>query len=192
MFGLAAGVYVIVGGFIVVALLRGRRTTDGKPSRIRDSTFIWWGGIIVPVVILAVLAVETVNATGDLRQPEASPVRIEVVGKRWWWDIRYPDDGVVTANEVHIPTGRPIEIGVDSDNVIHSFWVPQLGGKLDMIPGQHNVLRLKANTPGTYHGQCAEYCGLEHGRMDFFVIADRPDVYARWVARYRQAPSPPE
>ena len=192
MFALAAGVYVIVAGFILFAVVRGRRSEGGKPSRVSDNTFIWWGGIIVPVVILAVLAVETVSAVSDVRKPEASPLRIEVVGKRWWWDVRYPDDGVVTANEIHIPVGRPIEIGLDSDNVIHSFWVPQLAGKLDMIPGQHNILRLKADAPGTYRGQCAEYCGLEHGRMVFLVIADPPDVFARWVARYQRTPAPPE
>ncbi|MDQ1396737.1 MAG: cytochrome c oxidase subunit [Acidimicrobiaceae bacterium] len=192
MFVLAAGVYVIVAGFIIFAVVRGRRSESGKPSRVSDNTFIWWGGIIVPVAILAVLAVETVSAVSAVRKPESSPLRVEVVGKRWWWDVRYPDDGVVTANEIHVPTGRQIEIGLDSDNVIHSFWVPQLAGKLDLIPGQHNILRLTADTPGTYRGQCAEYCGLEHGRMVFLVIADPPDVFARWVTRNQRTPSPPE
>ncbi len=189
MFGLAAAVYAVVGGFIVFAILRGRRSEAGKPSRISDSNFIWWGGIIVPVVILMVLAVETVGATEALRKPDTGALKVEVVGKRWWWQVSYPDQGINTANEIHVPAGQPIEIGLDSDNVIHSFWVPQLAGKVDMIPGQHNVLRFTATTPGTYKGACAEYCGLEHGLMRFLVVVDPPDVFGRWVTRNQLTPA---
>jgi len=197
MFSLAAGVYVVVGGFIVFATLRGRRSPEGRPSKISDSTFIWWGGIIVPVLILAVLAAATVSVTRTVRKADPRALRVEVVGKRWWWEVRYPDSGpthqdVVTANEIHIPVGRPVEIGVDSDNVLHSFWVPELAGKLDMVPGQHNILRLRADRPGTYRGQCAEFCGLEHGRMAFEIVADQPQDFDRWMARYQRTPSPPE
>ena len=189
MFGLAAGVYAIVGGFIVFAVVRGRRTEGGKPSRISDSAFVWWGGIIVPVIILMVLAVETVSATAALRKPDSRALKVEVVGKRWWWQVTYPGQGITTANEIHIPAGQPVEIGLDSDNVIHSFWVPQLAGKVDMIPGQHNVLRFTAGTPGTYKGACAEFCGLEHGLMRFVVIVDPPDGFGRWVARNQLTPA---
>ena len=183
MFALAAAVYVVVGGLIVIASLRGRRTREGRPSRISDSRFIWVGGILVPTAILAVLAVETVHAAGELRRPERAPLRIEVVGKQWWWAVSYPDQNVTTANEIHVPVGRQVEIGLTTTDVIHSFWVPQLAGKLDNIPGQRNVLRFTAQRPGTYRGECAEYCGVQHARMDFVVIADRAGDFTRWMTR---------
>ncbi|MBV8304356.1 MAG: cytochrome c oxidase subunit II, partial [Acidimicrobiia bacterium] len=108
MCGLAAAVYIVVAGFILVAAFRGRRSERGKQSRVRDSTFIWVGGIIVPALILLVLGATTVHATDTLRRPENDPLRIEVVGKRWWWSVSYPDYGFTTANEVHVPVGRPL------------------------------------------------------------------------------------
>jgi cytochrome c oxidase subunit 2 len=113
MFGLAGAVYVVVAGFIVIAIVRGRRRRDdgAEPKREpKDDTFIWFGGIVAPVVILAVLAVVTIKTTQDLRQAEDGELRIEVTAKRWWWDVRYPDAGVATATEIHIPVGRPIDI----------------------------------------------------------------------------------
>lgn len=186
MFGMAAVVYVVVAGFIVVAIVRGRRRPDdsAKPAREpKDDTFIWFGGIVAPVVILAVLAVVTIRTTQDLRAVEQGELRIQVVAKRWWWDVRYPDAGVATANEIHIPAGRPIDIELTSDNVIHSFWVPELAGKVDTIPGQVNHLRLKADAAGTYRGACAEYCGIQHANMSYLVIADEPAEFDRWLTR---------
>jgi cytochrome c oxidase subunit 2 len=192
MFALAAGVYVIVAGFIIAGILRGRRTETGKDSRIRDSVFIWWGGIIIPVVILAILAVATVDATAQLRKPARNPLLIVVVGKRWWWDVSYPTMGIRTANEIHVPVGQPLEIKLPSDNVNHAFWVPQLAGKEDNIPGQDNVIRFTVNKPGRYRGECAQFCGVEHARMDFEMIAEPSDVFGRWAARNQLTPSPPD
>jgi cytochrome c oxidase subunit 2 len=192
MFALAAGVYVIVAGFIIAGILRGRRTETGKEGGISDGAFIWWGGIVIPVIILAILAVATVDATAQLRKPGRNPLEIVVVGKRWWWDVSYPTMGIHTANEIHVPVGQPLEIKLPSDNVNHSFWVPQLAGKEDNIPGQDNVIRFTVNKAGTYLGECAQFCGIEHARMDFQVIADPPDVFGRWAARYQLAPSPPD
>jgi cytochrome c oxidase subunit II len=191
MVGLAAAVYVVVAGFILVAAFRGRGTEGGRPSRIRDSAFIWVGGIIVPAVILLVLGAATVQASNNLRKPEQDPLKIEVVGKRWWWSVTYPDQGFATANEVHVPVGRPIELGLDSDNVIHSFWVPQVGGKLDLIPGQHNVWRFSVNKAGVYQGACAEFCGLQHARMRFLLVAQTPASFDTWALRREHAPPPP-
>jgi len=186
MFGLASAVYVAVGAFIVVAIVRGRRADkaapEGGPS---DDAFVWVGGIIVPVAILAVLAVVTVRTTDVLRRPTGGELRIDVVGKRWWWDVSYPGTGVRTANEIHIPVGRTVDVQLTSDNVIHSFWVPQLAGKMDTIPGQPNHLRFKASTAGTYRGECAEYCGIQHAHMSFLVIADPPGEFDRWLTRRR-------
>jgi cytochrome c oxidase subunit 2 len=183
MFTLAALVYVVVAAFIVIAIVRGRRGKAEKKKAPKDDTFVWLGGIVAPVIILAVLAVVTVNTTEALRNPEAGELRIAVVGKRWWWDVTYPDSGVRTANEIHIPVGQPVDIELTSDNVIHSFWVPQLAGKVDTIPGQTNHLRLTATSPGTYRGECAEYCGIEHAHMSFLVIADTPVDFDRWLTR---------
>jgi cytochrome c oxidase subunit 2 len=182
MFAMAAAVYVVVAGFIVVSIRRGRRAkaaTEGP----KDDTFIWFGGLVAPVVILAVLAVVTITTTQDLRTAKADELRIDVVAKRWWWDVRYPDAGVATASEIHIPVGRPIDIVLTSDNVVHSFWVPQLAGKVDTIPGQTNHLRLEASEAGTYRGECAEYCGIQHANMNYVVIAEEPADFDRWLAR---------
>ena len=191
MFALATAVYVIVAGFIVAASLRGRRTEEGRPSRITDDAFIWVGGIIVPALILAVLAVVTVRSVGRVRTREPGALRIEVVGKQWWWAVSYPDQGVVTANEVRVPVGRPIQVDLLSDNVIHSFWVPQLAGKVDTIPGQRNTLRFRVTEPGVYRGECAEYCGVQHARMAFQVIAEPSQEFDRWMTRRRQPQAEP-
>jgi cytochrome c oxidase subunit 2 len=132
-----------------------------------------------------------VNATAHLRKPERNELRVEVVGEQWWWRVTYPDQNIETANEIRLPVGRPIEIGLDSDNVIHSFWVPQLAGKVDTIPGQHNTLRFTITKAGTYRGQCAEYCGLQHANMALLVIALPADEFDRWALQHSQAPSGP-
>ena len=186
MFALAAAVYLVVAGFIVIAVVRGRRRsrdTSAPHRQPKDDTFIWFGGIVVPVVILAVLAVVTIRTTEDLRRPQRAELRIEVTAKRWWWDVRYPDAGVATSGEIHIPVGRPIDIELTSDNVIHSFWVPQLAGKVDTVPGQRNHLRLKATEAGTFRGACAEYCGLQHAHMSYLVVAEEPVAFERWLSR---------
>jgi cytochrome c oxidase subunit 2 len=187
MFGLAAAVYVIVAGFILVGAFRGRRTETGKPSRLTDDGLIWVGGLIVPTLILIVLAVVTVQSSTHLRVTQKGALRIEVVGKQWWWQVTYPDTGFETANEIHIPVGRQVIIGLDSDNVIHSFWVPPLAGKVDTIPGQHNQLVFTAEQPGVYIGHCAEYCGIQHANMNFAVIAQPEGL--RSVARATPEPA---
>ncbi|MDQ1383979.1 MAG: cytochrome c oxidase subunit [Actinomycetota bacterium] len=191
MFGLGAGVYAVVAFFIVWAIVRGRRA-DGGDGRVSDNMWIVWGGVVVPVLILGVLAVVTVQATTDLRKPEAGALQVEVVGKRWWWQVGYPGTSVTTANEIRLPAGRQVEIGLDSDNVVHSFWVPQLAGKLDLIPGQHNILRFTPRTPGTYIGECAEFCGVEHARMGFVVIVQTTTDFDRWMTRHQLTPSSPD
>ena len=191
MFGLAAAVYVIVAGFILVGAFRGRRSEMGRPSRLTDEGLIWVGGLIVPTIILMLLAVVTVHSTTHLRETDTGALRIEVVGKQWWWQVTYPDTGFETANEIHIPVGRQVVIGLDSDNVIHSFWVPPLAGKVDTIPGQHNQLVFTAKQAGVYTGHCAEYCGIQHANMNFDVIAQPAADFDRWLAQHRNPPSGP-
>ncbi len=190
MFGLAAAVYVVVAGCIVYAATRGRRR-QGSDSRLHANRFIWIGGVLAPLAILAVLAVVTVDTTSALRTSSPGELRIDVVGKLWWWEVRYPGTAVVTANEIHVPRGRPVDIHLTSDNVIHSFWVPQLAGKMDTVPGQPNDLDFTADTVGRYRGQCAEFCGLQHAHMGVTVVVEEPADFGRWLARRSRAPLEP-
>jgi cytochrome c oxidase subunit 2 len=191
MFALAVVVYIVVGGFIVWSALRGRRSEDGRSSAISDHAFIWIGGIAAPVVILAVLATMTVRAATALDRPRGAALRVDVVGYQWWWQVVYPKQAIVTANELHVPVGRPIEVALKTADVIHSFWVPQLNGKLDLIPDHVNTLRFRADKPGVYRGECAEYCGLQHANMNFVVVAVPPAEFERWVTRRQQTPPGP-
>jgi cytochrome c oxidase subunit 2 len=199
MFGLAAGVYLVVGGLIIHSVRTGRRRAraeggdgaDGPDSPRFDDHMVLWGGVVVPLVILFVLAVVTVRTTNALRRPAANALSIDVVGKRWWWAVSYPSTHFTTANEIHLPAGRPIEIHLSSDNVIHSFWVPQLAGKVDTIPGQDNVLRFVATKPGTYEGECAEFCGIQHAHMDFYVVVQPEGDFDRWLTEHERPPLEP-
>jgi len=183
MFGLSAAVYVAVGAFIILAVLRGRHSGPQAPDARQDERFIWLGGLLMPVLVLAILAVVTVTTTRNLRTEDPNAVRIDVVGKRWWWDVRYPDDKVSSADEVHVPVGRPVDITLTSSDVIHSFWVPELAGKVDMVPGQVNHLRFTTTKAGVYRGECAEYCDIGHANMAFLVVAEPAEDYARWLVR---------
>jgi cytochrome c oxidase subunit II len=113
--------------------------------------------------------------------PDALTVR--VIGKQWWWEYAYPDLGVVTANELHLPLGRPLRLRIEAPDVIHSFWVPRITGKRDMIPGRVNRLVLEVEEPGIYRGQCAEYCGGPHAWMAFYAVAEEPEAFAAWLER---------
>jgi cytochrome c oxidase subunit 2 len=117
-------------------------------------------------------------------------VVVEVRGQQWWWEITYPDqvasNTVVTANEIHIPTGRPVMLRLSSLDVIHSFWVPSLHGKMDLIPSRINTTWMQADRPGVFRGQCAEFCGLQHAHMGLFVVAEPPESFDRWLANERR------
>jgi cytochrome c oxidase subunit 2 len=153
------------------------------------------GGIAVPVVVLsALLFYEAFTRTSLAAQSTEDPLRIAVVGEQWWWRVIYPageNPSIETANELHIPVGRPVELTLSTADVIHSFWVPALAGKLDMIPGRTTTLNLMAAEPGLSRGQCAEYCGGAHALMSFHVIALRPDAFEAWFAREREPAEAP-
>ena len=142
------------------------------------------GGGLLPIVVLLVvmgLAIRTDQQSNDLH-PAANQPTIEIIGHQWWWEVHYTDQNFDTANEIHIPVGQPVTILLTSADVIHSFWVPELHSKLDMIPGQTNTMTLQADQPGVYRGQCAEFCGAQHANMAFLVIAEKPDAYQAWLA----------
>jgi cytochrome c oxidase subunit II len=187
LFGLAAAVYAVVGGLIVFAIVRGRRGEGARTSRVDDNAFVVIGGLVVPLAILLVVAVVTVRGTNEVRQPEPGALRIDVRAHDWWWEVRYPTTGIVTANEIHVPVGRQVAVHITTADVIHSFWVPQLAGKLDAVPDQDNVLRFTAEQAGVYRGECAEFCGLQHANMNFLVIAEDTTRFGQWEQTQVQA-----
>lgn len=175
---------------LVVAVCLGLALFGGPRIRkaLGDDRLVWIGGFAFPVVVLTALLIYGLVLTRDIsRPPGADEMRVRVTGEMWWWRVAYLDgagrEAVHDANEVHIPVGRPVIIELRSADVIHSFWVPRLGGKVDMIPGRTNYLRLRADKPGVYAGQCAEFCGGPHALMGFRVVAHEPGDFAAWRAR---------
>jgi cytochrome c oxidase subunit II len=144
-------------------------------------------GIVIPLFILVgVFIVANFVVLKSTDAPGATTsLKIDVTGHQWFWEVRYPGTTAVTANEIHIPARTRVTIVARTDDVIHSFWIPQLNRKIDTIPGHPNRLLLYADAPGRYRGQCAEYCGLQHAKMAFLVIAEPPDSFAHWLARQR-------
>lgn len=160
------------------------QTSDSSKRPVRDGkTFILIGGVVLPALILVPLLVYSVSATAALRMRD-SGLTIQVVGHRWWWEVIYQEQRIVTANELVIPVGEPVRLELTASDVIHSFWVPQLHGKTDMLPGQTTVSWLEASKPGIYRGQCAEYCGMQHAHMAFQVIALPPEEFVVWLNQH--------
>lgn len=190
LLAMAAVVFLVVLVALWAALF-------GRPQlreRIGGTTVIWIGGIAFPIVVLTALLVYGLTLTRSLSAPiTGDEMRVRVVGEMWWWRVTYLDARgrpvLLDANELHIPVGQPVVLELESNDVIHSFWVPRLSGKLDMIPGRRNLMRIQADEPGVFGGQCAEYCGGPHALMGFAVIAHEPRAYARMMAA-RLLPSP--
>lgn len=185
------------------------RTERGRPRSERIGARVMIGaGLVFPAIVLAgvlVFTMRTLDAValpshvveGVTAPPRPGELAIEVTGKQYWWRVEYldadPQRRFETANELRIPVGRRVTVRLRSTDVIHSFWVPGLQGKMDLIPGRVNALALEASRPGTYRGQCAEYCGVQHAKMAFVVVAMRPQEYEAWVARQLEpAREPPD
>jgi cytochrome c oxidase subunit 2 len=187
MFAIAAGVVAFVSALILFGALRRRSRADLRPEPRWATILLVGGGIVFPVLSLGLLWAFTLRDTAELATPPGPPdVRIEVVGKRWWWDVRYPDLDVVTANEIHVPVGETVQLVLRSADVIHSVWVPELTPKVDMIPGRTNRMWFVADRPGTYRGQCAEFCGIQHAKMAFLIIAEPQNTFDVWVDAQRE------
>jgi cytochrome c oxidase subunit 2 len=157
----------------------------------RRVELVWTAIPILLVITLFVLTVQTMGAVAAPRQA-ASDLNLLVIGHRWWWEFDYPDLGIVTANELHIPAGTNVQITLESVDVIHSFWIPQLAGKTDVVPGQTNTMWLSASQPGEFLGQCAEFCGTEHALMRIKVVVDSPADFQAWVANQQQLAAAPQ
>ena len=189
----AAGAIVFIAVMVAFALaMRAGRNASGRTEEARGERLQIVAGGVMPALIVAVLFVVTLRALPVLTAAaDSSDTDVELIGRQWWWEVRYPRLGIVSANEINIPAGRPVRITVRSADVIHSFWVPRLHGKIDLVPGRTNTLRLDATRAGTYRGQCAEYCGLQHTRMALRAVAHEPASYAAWADRERAAATPP-
>jgi cytochrome c oxidase subunit 2 len=189
---------LFIGGAVIFVLTMGLLVASlVAPERLRrwigSHRFVVGAGIAFPVVVLTALLVYSLGVSRALMLPgDGAPLRVEIIGRQYWWEVRYPDlgEGTVTANEVHLPIGREIELLLTSADVIHSAWIPNLHGKMDMIPGRVNRQRLRVDRVGVLRGQCAEFCGIQHSFMAFWVVTHEPADFDAWVAR-QQAPAPP-
>ncbi|MEA2560657.1 MAG: cytochrome c oxidase subunit [Acidobacteriota bacterium] len=203
MYWICAAVFVLVILALLAAVLRRRaKITDEEdlpgpppPDTHRRLVKVIGAATAVTVVLLFVLltgSVATGRATATL---PGEPLNLKLTGKQWWWQVEYvdpvPSQSITTANEIHIPVGRPVKIQLESTDVIHSFWVPNLHGKKDLIPGYSNVIWIEADRPGVYRGQCAEFCGFQHAHMALLVIADPPERFRAWADAQRQSSAPP-
>jgi cytochrome c oxidase subunit 2 len=192
LFLAGAIVFVAVMVALALAIRAGRRAPERAADDRGGRRLQLIAGGAVPTLILAVLFVVTLRAMAA-HSPSASSTTadVELIGRQWWWEVRYPRLGIVSANEIHVPVGRPVHLTVRSDDVIHSFWVPRLHGKVDLVPGRPNAIWLHATRAGMYRGQCAEYCGLQHARMGLRVVAHEPASYTAWTLRERAPAAPP-
>lgn len=193
-FWISAVILAFVSIFVISNMIRFRDRGGGDdlPPQIRGNTAVEITWTVVPLAILVVIFVLSMGTMARVTPKADAPVDIEVTAHQWWWEIHYPGTQVTTANEIHLPAGRPIHVQLASADVIHDLWVPELGRKMDAVPGHTNRMLLQADDPGVYLGACAEYCGAEHAWMRVRVVAQSPADYQRWLqdqARPKAAPS---
>jgi cytochrome c oxidase subunit II len=195
----ALAVFVLVEGALIYAIFRFKgKPDDPEPQQVHGNTTIEIIWTVIPALILAAIAVPTVRGIFETNTtPKGDVLNVEVVGHQWWWEFRYPDLNLTTANEVHIPVGQTASFHMSTADVVHSFWPPRFAGKRDVFPNRETRLWFKAEQAGEYPGQCAEFCGIEHGRMAFRVRAQTPEEFQAWVSHMQtlgpkpQAAAPP-
>ena len=194
-----------IGLALVVALLfwswkrrrrrgLGRETSGEKPGEKAGWYVVVGAGVVMPIVVIATLFVVSdifIIQTTQAPASSATKMTVDVAGRQWWWEVRYPGTTAVTANEIHIPARTPVRVDVTTADVIHSFWVPQLNRKIDTIPGRTNSIELYADAVGRYRGDCAEFCGVQHAHMGIYVFADPPARFRRWLAQQARPARPP-
>jgi cytochrome c oxidase subunit 2 len=196
IFWMAIGVFVVVEGVLIYSILHyRRRTSDGIPLQIHGNTPIEIAWTIIPALIVLFISVLTYRTQAIITQPpDENPLRVEVIGHQWWWEFRYPDyNNFATANELHLPADRDVELYLTSADVIHSFWVPRLAGKTDNMPGHVNRLVTRPLTEQSMlvRGQCAEFCGKAHALMGFYVAVESQSEFEAWAQQQMaEAPVP--
>lgn len=192
-------IFFILGTIIYVGviayflyLLSRRRQNQVIDYQEKGRGLIVWGGIVMPAIVLVFLFILNVRAMADTITGDDDSLTIELTGRQWWWEVHYTEQQFYTANEIHIPAGQPVELKLRSEDVIHSFWVPQLSGKLDLIPDRVNTLWIQADQPGEFWGACAEFCGVQHAKMQLVVVAHAEDEFDTWLAAQQQPSARPE
>ena len=195
----AAVVWIAVVIVLCVSMLRRKRGADQPlalhaPFEQASGRIVSALGVVTLVIVLGLSIVSYAGQRTVFAKDEHA-LTLKIIGHQWWWEVRYedprPDKSFVTANEIHIPTGTRVLVRLHGADVIHSFWVPQLSGKTDAIPGQTNLTWIAADRPGRYFGQCTEFCGLEHAKMAFEVVADTPEAFDQWRRAQLQTAPPP-
>lgn len=196
---ISIAVILIISAMVVWAVVKRRAPTSELANRDSVSRsggglqLIYWGTGLSTLVLLGVTIWTVLILRATAAPPREAALTIEVRGHQWWWEVRYlsdePSRTFTTANEIHIPVGEPVSFKLIGTDVIHSFWVPGLAGKTDMIPGQANTTWFEASRPGIYRGQCTEYCGQQHAHMSFNVVADTPGRFKTWYERQLQSPA---
>ena len=190
MFIIALVVVVIVLCLYLFAVTFGGASPGRTPPW--STPFIVVGGIVIPTIILVSVLTYSLGKTAALQDRSGDALVVEVVGNQWWWEVRYPEYGIVTANEIRIPVDVPVRLELSSDDVIHSFWVPSLNGKMDLVPGQTNTLTIEADEVGIYRGSCAEFCGTQHAKMNLLVSAEPEEAFQEWLASQQGSSSLPD
>ena len=191
---LGAAVIVFTGAVVMLVIAYLRRGTAGLPifgqrESVAEGMVLVFGLAIPVVALVALFGVANVYLIRQTSPPApaSTAMTIDVIGHQWWWEVRYPGTDAVTANEIHIPVDTRVNVVATTADVIHSFWVPALNRKIDMIPGRRNRILLYASSPGVYRGQCSQFCGLQHAHMALYVFAQRPPRYRAWLANMASA-----
>jgi cytochrome c oxidase subunit 2 len=184
VFWLAVAVFVLVEGLLVIALIAFRsRRGNQLPVQVHGNTKLEITWTAIPALMLLGVAIPTVATLVHVNTTPTNAMEINVIGHQWWWEFDYPQEGIVTADELHIPAGVPVHVNLRSADVIHSFWVPVLVGKQDIIPNHDGGgMWFSAYQPGIYDGQCAQFCGEQHALMQFRVVAQSQDDFNTWIA----------
>jgi cytochrome c oxidase subunit II len=187
------GIGVAVEALLIWVCLRFREKPGAPmPRQVHGHTVLEVSWTVVFALVLLIFAVPTISVIFKTQEaPAANALRVDVSGRQWWWEFKYPDLKIVTANELHIPAGQEIAFNLNAPDVIHSFWIPQLGGKRDVVPSRVNRISLMPDEPGEYRGQCAEYCGMSHANMRFRVIVQTKADFEKWVAAQQRPPVQP-
>jgi cytochrome c oxidase subunit II len=180
MFTVYGIVYVVTLLLLALALFAGKRERS-----LFGSGFVIVAGIAIPTIILVIMLISDIRVHKSISH-DREDFQVQVIGHGWWFEVRYPDHGIVDANEIHIPLESIVRFELSSAGMIHSFWVPRLGGKRDQLPDHPNELRLEASEPGVYHGTCTEYCAGQHARMDFRLVAHPREEFEQWLLHRRQ------
>jgi cytochrome c oxidase subunit 2 len=197
IFWIAAVVFVLVEGAVIYVSIRYRRRSDSDklPHQTHGNTKLEITWTIIPAIILIAVAIPTLSQIwgqqSGVPTDQGEVLSVEAIGHQWWFEFRYPDHEIITANELHIPVDRPVAFKLTSQDVIHSFWVPKIAGKVDMVPLNDNFIWMIGTEPGVFYGQCAEFCGIAHSHMRFRVIVDTEEDFHAWLNGMHTAPDAP-